>query len=142
MPPDKSYKDYLTNTFSQIFNFEPIDENTVTKVIESLKPKSSLGHDKLSNKLLKNVEEGIAYYLTLLINQFLEQSIFPDLLKIAKVTPLHKKDNDQIFDNYRPISILPSVSKVFERIMHNQIYKFFTYFTLVNMDSETFTQQN
>lgn len=65
-----------------------------------------------------------------MVNQSLNTGIFPDLLKIAKVIPLHKKDDDTIFDNYRPISILPALSKVFERVMFNQIHGFFKFHNL------------
>jgi hypothetical protein len=51
--------------------------------------------------------------------------IFPNKLKIAKVIPLYKKGDDSIFDIYRPISILPSISKVFERTMFNQLHEYF-----------------
>lgn len=55
----------------------------------------------------------------------LKTGIFPSQLKIAKVMPLHKKNNKNLFENYRPISILPSISKVFERVIYNQLYEYF-----------------
>ncbi len=51
--------------------------------------------------------------------------IFPDLLKIAKVTPVHKKDDETNFSNYRPISLLPAISKIFEKVIFIQTYDFF-----------------
>jgi len=97
----------------------------VIKTIDSLKPKSSKGFDKVSNKLLKYVKNELANPLTKLINQMLNDSKFPSLLKIAKINPIHKKDDVHNFGNYRPISVLSSVSKVFERIIYNQIYEHF-----------------
>ena len=61
----------------------------------------------------------------LIINQCLETGIFPSKLKIAKVILILKRGDETIFDNYRPISILPSISKVFERIIFNQIHNYF-----------------
>jgi hypothetical protein len=63
--------------------------------------------------------------LTHIFNQCVAKSIFPSALKIAKIIPLHKKDDISIFNNYRPISLLPSISKVFEKLLHVQIYSFF-----------------
>ena len=62
----------------------------------------------------------------MIINQSLQTGIFPDKLKLAKFLPIHKKNDDNILDNYRPISVLPTISKVLERIMYNQIYNHFT----------------
>ncbi len=55
----------------------------------------------------------------------LNTSIFPDKLKIAKICPIHKKDGDTLFTNYRPISLLPAISKLFEKIIFKQLYEFF-----------------
>ena len=62
---------------------------------------------------------------TIIINQCLRTGIFPDKLKIAKVIPLFKKGDDTKFNNYRPISILPTISNIFERVIFNQIYEHF-----------------
>ena len=64
--------------------------------------------------------------LSLIINQSLCSGIVPSKLKIAKVIPLHKKNEKYLLDNYRPISLLPSISKVFERIVYNQLYSYLT----------------
>ncbi len=56
----------------------------------------------------------------------LHTSIFPDLLKIAKVTPIFKKDDEIIFSNYRPIWLLTVISKISEKIIFSQTYEFFT----------------
>ena len=68
--------------------------------------------------------------LTLIIYQTLSTGIFPDSLKVAKVIPLYKKGDKTVLDNDRPISISPSISKIFERIIFNQINDHFTYHDL------------
>ncbi len=55
----------------------------------------------------------------------LATGIFPDKLKIAKIIPLHKKDDETLFTNYRPISLLPAISKIFEKVIFKQLYNFF-----------------
>ena len=63
--------------------------------------KSSCGYDGISTRLLKNMKSVLAKPLTVIINQMLTTGIFPDKLKIAKVIPIFKKDDPEIFTNYR-----------------------------------------
>ena len=63
----------------------------------------------------------IAQPLALIINQSLNTGQVPSILKIAKVKPVYKKNDNTICDNYRPISLLPIVSKIFERVVHKQL---------------------
>ena len=124
-PSNTSYKDYLTDDIRTSFRFSVVTNVEVSKAIDSLKPKTSFGEDRLSNKLLKYIKNEIVDSLTLIFNQCVTNNMFPNALKIAKVVPLHKKDEVYIFDNYRPISLLPSISKVFEKLMHKQICSYF-----------------
>ena len=106
-------------------NFECIDVWKVKKIIKDLASKNSCGHDSISTKLLKRMEEQIAKPLSLMVNQSLCTGIFPKKLKIAKAIPLFKKGDSHLFDNYRPISLLPAISKVFEKVVFEQIYDYF-----------------
>ena len=74
--------------------------------------KNSCGFDGVSTKLLKVIEPVIFKSLTLLINQVLYSGVFPDKVKIAKVIHIFKKADPSLFENYRPISLLPTMSKV------------------------------
>ena len=120
-----NYKDYLKLYCSSKLSFKTINKEDTIKIINNLKSKSSCGFDGLSTNLLKLVGNDIADVLTLIINQSLSTGIFPDALKIAKVLPIFKKGQANIFDNYRPISILPAISKVFEKVAFNQVYDYF-----------------
>ena len=79
----------------------------------------------LSSTLLKVIAPVIIKPLTLLVNQVLNTGIFPDKLNIAKVIPIYKKGDPQPFENYRPISLLPTISKVLEKIIHKQLSSYF-----------------
>ena len=92
------------------FSFTLVNENDVVKHLASLRTKNSAGVDGISVKLLKKLSPALINPLTLLINQSLVTGIFPNKLKIAKVLPLFKKDDYAIMDNYRPISLLTSIS--------------------------------
>ena len=113
---------YLKQNIISSFAFECVEANDVLKIISGLAPKKSCGIDHITSKLLKRVSIIIAAPLAHIVNQSLCTGIFPDRLKIARVIPLYKKDDPHLFDNYRPLSILPAISKVFERIVFNQLY--------------------
>ena len=123
---NKSIQYFLTMPVNTSFSFHTISESDVLKVIQELKPKTSFGHDHISTNVLKRITHIILPTLTLIINQSLVTGIFPNQLKIARVIPLYKKDDETILDNYRPISLLTSISKVFEKIVFKQMYEYFT----------------
>ena len=120
-----TYSDYLTNPAHSRFSFTPVSEKETLNIINNLKNKKSYGIDGISNVLLKSIANEILKPLTLIINQSLETGIFPDAFKTSKVTPLYKKGDKTDLNNYRPISILPTISKVFERVIHVQLYDYF-----------------
>lgn len=124
-PKNKSFKSYLKNKFNHVFKFSNIDTPIISKIIDDLAPKSSSGYDGISTKLLKTVKNVLISPLTIIVNQMLNTGIFPDKLKIAKVTPVYKKDDETLFTNYRPISLLPTISKIFEKVIFKQIYNYF-----------------
>ena len=124
-PANKSYKDYLKQNILSSFMFETVDTDLVSKYITQLKSKSSFGHDGISSIILKHIGKEISSLLSTIINQSLLTGIFPDTLKIAKISPIFKKENPHITDNYRPISLLPVVSKIFEKVAFKQVYDYF-----------------
>ena len=107
------------------FEFKLTTKDDILETIKVLKAKTSFGFDGISSNRLKQIANIIASPLSLITNQSLITGIFPDQLKIAKVIPLFKKDDRHIFDNYRPISLLPAISKVIEKIVYKQLYDYF-----------------
>jgi len=125
IPPDSNFNDYLRYQESTSFQFTSITPEQVVKIIENLKSKSSYGVDRISNRLLKQIKYELSEPIAVIINQSISQGIFPDKLKIAKVIPLFKSGDSHVLNNYRPVSVLPSISKIFEKFMFNQIYEYF-----------------
>ena len=119
-----TFDTYLKKPNSSSFQFEYTDVPSVQKSIKNLKPKSSAGHDNISSKLLRQVGDIVAYPLSIIINQSLCTGLFQNRLKLAKVIPLYKKDDNKSFGNYHPISLLSSLSKVFEKIVFDQLYDY------------------
>ncbi len=124
-PQGKSFKDYLKKVHQKCFNFHTVSEDIIRKIIDELAPKTSFGYDGLSTKLIKNIKNYLLQPITLIVNQMINTGIFPDKLKIAKINPIFKKEDETLFTNYRPISLLPAISKIFEKVLFRQIYDYF-----------------
>ena len=102
-----------------------------------MKPKTSTGHDKISSKLVKQLynkkynepatPRGIISPLVHIINLSLSTGIVPKAMKLAKVVPIFKNNgSNTVMKNYRPVSLLPVLSKILERIVYNRLFKFIT----------------
>ena len=126
----KHFQVYLSKNIPHRFNFTTVTADGLTKILSKFEPKTSCGYDNVSMKLLKHIFQYIADPLTIIINQSLTTGIFPSKLKIAKVIPIYKKGDENITDNYRPISLLPSISKIFEKVVYMQVYDYFNEYKL------------
>ena len=113
------------NSYNQEFDFTPVDSTFIEKQINNLNVKKATGHDGISAKLIKLAKPTVIEPLTTIVNTTLNTSVFPDQLKIAEVKPLHKKNSLHDKGNYRPVSILPIFSKIFERAMNKQVTDYF-----------------
>ena len=120
----KTVNSYLINKTSSAFKFKLVTEEDIFKTISKLDSKNSTGYDQISSDLLNRINEYIHKPLTLIVNQSLSSGIFPNKLKIAKVIPIFKKDDAHLLNNYRPISLLPTISKVFEKVVQEQLTEF------------------
>lgn len=99
----------------------------VVTTIKTLKNNKTTGHDLIRARVIKNLpRKGIVYIINL-VNGMLYTRHFPSSLKISKVIPLHKKNKDLTqLTGFRPISLLPHLSKIFEKIIRNRLLAFLT----------------
>ena len=102
------------------FSFQPVSEDLVRKIILSLDRSKATPVGDISANMLKSTVDIHLPFITKIINVSFENGRFPDQLKLVKVTPIFKKNDDLDKENYRPVSILSHVSKVSERIMYMQ----------------------
>ena len=96
----------------------------VKKEIRKLDPKKSPGFDDVTAKYLQISEELFATPLCRIFNMSMSSGIYPDKLKIAKVIPLYKKGKKCDVSNYRPISVLTCINKIYEKLLCKRLYKF------------------
>ena len=91
-------------------------------MIKQLPNKTSYGHDKISNIMLKALCTSIIYPLCHIFNASLLEGIFQEWMKTAEVIPLYKGKDMDLMINYRPISLLITLSKLLEKIMYTRLY--------------------
>ena len=101
------------------FSFRPVSVEKVKKIIQDLKPNKDVGGE-IPTKLLKECEF-IFDVLSNCINKSIETGYFPDNLKLVNVAPVFKKEYSFDKSNYRPVSILPLLSKVYGKVIYNQL---------------------
>ena len=99
-------------------------EKEIGNLINNLENKSSSGFDNISNIILKKLKDSIVPPLTKIVNLSLTTGIFPEKMKQADVFPLFKSKNMKEVTNYRPISLLITLSKILEKIMYTRTYNF------------------
>ena len=121
----KQPSDYISPT-QYSFSIRETSISEVLSLIRALPTNKASGLDGISTKLLKEADSIIAPSLANLFNLSIRSGIFPREWKIAKVTPTYKDGTKCIPDNYGPISVLPAVTKLIERIIFNQLYSYLT----------------
>ena len=110
------------------FSFNEASLSDIEKELRSLNPKKAYTFKNIPPKIIKESREYCSDILEKLFNKTLSNKEFPDELKVADVTPIYKEDDPNKSKNYRPVSVLPIVSKVFEKIMHDQISQYINSF--------------
>jgi len=101
--------------------FRNTSSTEIFELIKTLEPKNSCGHDLLSNRMIKKEISWFSTTLPLLINSSMKEGIFPKVLKQATVIPIYKKGEKDNMNNYRPIALLPVMSKIFEKIINERL---------------------
>ena len=124
------------------FSFVPETEESICKLIDKMKPDVATGRDGISAKIIKDAKLVIAPIMTKIINLSYSTKIFPDSMKKASIRPLHKKEDPNIISNYRPISILPCLSKVIERSASNQLINYLEKHNLLSYCQHAYRKQH
>ena len=116
--------DYTIHFQEKRFEFRAIQDQELRDAVGKLKNSKSFGNDNISSFFLKLALPFVAKSLLKIFNTSLETSKFPDTWKTARVAPIFKDGDKSIRSNYRPISVLPVVSRLFEKLVFNQLYKY------------------
>ena len=124
--PDKNITSYLREIpiNNKSLYLPPTNRDEIMKLISGLMNKQSSGFDKISNIILKKLQTSITTPLEIIFNKSLESGTFPQRMKIADIYPLFKNKERDLCTNYRPISLLITVSKLLEKLMYIRVYSF------------------
>ena len=130
--------DFGDKIVSSSFSLSPLNKEKVLKAFSKVKTSNGFGTDMISSFFLKTGIEILAASLIQLFNWSMSVGHFPDNWKTARVAPIFKKGSTQDKSNYRPISVLPVVSRLFEKLVFDQLYSYFNDNKLIFSDQSGF----
>jgi len=120
----RSIYTYLNKSYLNSCLFFLTDPANIIKISQTLQNKISSGYDDIPVNIMKSTINYIAELFSAIINSSLQNGIFPNPLKIARVSPIFKSGKSDQFINYRPISVLPSFSKISEKVIFNKLLQY------------------
>ena len=123
-PTPNNFENFLTGpAVSDTMFIRPVESGEVSEIIKNMKNKATLD-TKVSALKIASGDHKFTQVLAKIITSSFEQGIFPQSLKLARVVPIHKAGSKADVSNYRPISLLTSFSKIYEKLMHNRLMDF------------------
>ena len=108
------------------FHLKKVEPSRALKLLNGVNARKATGIDKISNKILKIAAPIIYGSLTDIFNLSIASNVFPSDWKVAKISPVFKSGNKSEANNYRPISVLPTIARVFEKLVFEQLYSYFS----------------
>ena len=122
---------YLLPNFPNSFFFSTATAKEIYSLIGNIKIKNAIRENDITNKLLKLSNAVISRFLCNIFNYYIYQGGFPNFLKIAEVVPVFEKRNSNFITNYRPISILCRLYKIFKKVLFNRINNYLEKYRLI-----------
>ena len=107
------------------FNFRSVCPEEINQKLKSIDIKKATGCDNIPGKILRLAHNELSIPLTSLINNCMKSNVFPDIMKLADVSPNYKKSDNLVKGNYRPVSVLTTLSKLYESAMNDQLLCYF-----------------
>ena len=117
------YSDFMPHRQANSMFLYDCNEEEIKQLIKSLENGKS---SDIPVSVIKKCSNIISPILALQFNYLMEIGTFPDELKLGKISPIHKKENEELLKNYRPVSTLPIFGKIFEKIIYSRLYSYFT----------------
>jgi len=137
-PPNLSVPNFVIDNQQSKFRCEPISETDINKIISKFDNKLSSGFDDVPITVIKHARSSLQKPFAHLVNSSFISGIFPEKLKISKIKPLYKKGNQLDVSNYRPVALLPVMSKIYEKAMYIQLVNFLESNNLLDKEQHGF----
>ena len=112
--------------FSSYFSFNFTNKSQVEQLLLNINTRKTCGHDSIPPRLLKESASAIAGPLATIVNDSIRQCRYPARWKMGQVTPIFKKDDELSKINYRPITVLPALNNIFEKLLSAQLEEYYT----------------
>ena len=132
--------DFLGQPIPESMFITNVEEQEVINIVRNLKNKTSYDADDINMTIIKSVFQSILKPFVHICNKSFQSGVFPEKMKLAKITPLFKENDKQVVNNYRPISLLPQFSKIMEKLFSKRLDNFIEknkVLKTVSMASET-----
>lgn len=129
------------NTIANSMFLTPMSENEIGQHILSLNNTNSEGYDELNTKIIKECAHELTKVLTYLINLSFSRGVFPSALKLSVVKPLFKKGERDDMNNYRPITLIPILSKIYEKCMYHRLMSYCEKFNIIKKEQFGFQKR-
>ena len=127
---NKSYDSYIKNHNFR-FQVTPTNPTEIQHIIEQMNPRKGTGPNSIDSSILRKLSATLATPISNLCNRSLDIGVFPDILKLTRVIPIHKKESKLNISNYRPIALLSNINKIFEKVMCLRIRNHFENYNLL-----------
>lgn len=137
-----AFHSFMPQAVEYTFNFVRVEENSIIKVVESLNSSAASGLDRISVKFIQKCRGYLIGKITELVNEAIHTCVFDDTLKIAKIIPVYKTGSKYDKTNYRPISVLPTLSKIVEKVLTQQLSNYIFQNNLVHTNQFGFVPKS
>ena len=137
-----SFQHYLSDPCLNLYIPRIVTDNEIRNLIIQLDVSKACGPTSIPNKIFNLFANTLSSPLALMVNICLQTGIFPDILKLANIIPIFKKGARNLCCNYRPISLLSNLSKIFEKVMHIRLYTFLEDHELIYKNQYGFRQNH
>ena len=140
-PSNVKMSDYMPDPNANTMFMQPVTELEIINVIKNFGNKTSLDCHGISMSLIKQIICQIIKPVTHICNLSFESGIFPDLMKVAKIVPIFKAGKNNVFTNYRPVSLLPQFSKILEKLFNSRLDTFLDKYSILSENQYGFRQK-